>query len=693
MRALASDAAASAPREGTTEEFPAVIVTATAREEPPFEVPYSVSVVGPLDFERKLPRTTPEALRELPSVMLQKSAHGQGSPYLRGFTGFRTLMLVDGIRLNNSTFRDGPNQYWGTVDALSLDRLEVVRGPSSVLYGSDAVGGTVNALSQRRADFGEGFDWDGWTFYRHASAEDSHSGRLAASGAYEHALGFHLGGSVKDFGDLEGGSEVGAQSHTGYGEWDADARLEYFLAPNSRLVYGHQTVRLDDAWRTDSTIYAVQWEGIGPGRDLKRSFDQSRDLDYLQYHAEQLDGFADQLHANLSYHRQGEEEDRVRANGARQFQTVAVDTLGAWVQLQSPSALGRWIYGAEYYHDWVDSSYRAYDAAGNLTGTRVQGPVADDATYDLVGAYLENHLPLFDERLELLLGGRFTYAQVDANQVRDPSTGQTFSLADSWDNLVGSGRLLYHLDAGRHAALFAGASQGFRAPNLSDLTRWDADWGLEIPTPGVEPEYFLSLEGGARVQWQRLRAEAVYFHTFVEDMIVRVPNGQTNGGIPVVARENSGEGYVQGVELTASVDLHPHWTLWGNFTWMEGWLDTPVIVGGPVETAPMSRIMPVTVNAGLRWRHPKWRVWAEFAATFAARQDQLAPNDELDTQRIPVGGTPGYDVYQVRAGWNPCRHASITLGLENLTDTDYRIHGSGLNEPGRSFILAAELRF
>ena len=88
--------------------------------------------------KRKLSRTVPESLREVSGVMVQKTSHGQGSPYMRGFTGFRTLFLVDGIRLNNSVFRDGPNQYASTVDNLSLAGTELIRGPASVLYGSDA---------------------------------------------------------------------------------------------------------------------------------------------------------------------------------------------------------------------------------------------------------------------------------------------------------------------------------------------------------------------------------------------------------------------------------------------------------------------------------------------------------------------------------------------------------------------------
>lgn len=126
---------------------------------------------------------------------------------------------------------------------------------------------------------------------------------------------------------------------------------------------------------------------------------------------------------------------------------------------------------------------------------------------------------------------------------------------------------------------------------------------------------------------------------------------------------------------------------------MRGELDTPLIAGGDSVTEPVSRLMPTTVNSGLRWRHPKGRFWAEFASTFAEKQDRLASNDIRDTQRIPVGGTPGYGVYHLRAGWDPCSKVTLCAALENLADEDYRIHGSGVNEAGRNFILTAELRF
>jgi hemoglobin/transferrin/lactoferrin receptor protein len=141
-------------------------------------------------------------------------------------------LLVDGIRLNNSTFRDGPNQYWSTVDALAVEQLEVVKGPAAVMYGSDAIGGTVNALMRSlRYGFGEGTLWSGSTYYRYGSAEHAVLGRGEFGAAERDHWGFNLGLTGKLFGDVRGGSEVGRQPHTGYDEYDTDFKAEYYFTP------------------------------------------------------------------------------------------------------------------------------------------------------------------------------------------------------------------------------------------------------------------------------------------------------------------------------------------------------------------------------------------------------------------------------------------------------------------------------
>ena len=125
-----------------------LVVTASRLEQEASRAPYSSEVISSEFIWENTRRTLPEALTYTPGVLVQKTAYGHGSPFIRGFTGRQNLLLVDGVRLNNSTFRSGPMQYWNTVDSLSIDHLELVKSQGSVLYGSDAVGGTVNSFTQ-----------------------------------------------------------------------------------------------------------------------------------------------------------------------------------------------------------------------------------------------------------------------------------------------------------------------------------------------------------------------------------------------------------------------------------------------------------------------------------------------------------------------------------------------------------------
>jgi hemoglobin/transferrin/lactoferrin receptor protein len=191
-----------------------MVVTATGQESPSMDVPYSAQRISESTLRRELMASTlPEALLRSPGVLVQQTSRGQASPYIRGFTGFRTVALVDGIRLNNSTFRDGPNQYWSTVDALAMDALEVVRGPASVLYGSDAVGGAVNALMRApRRPTGPGFGWTGSALYRFGSAERANLGRGELGAAQADRWGMTAGFGRRELGDLQGGDQVGPGS-------------------------------------------------------------------------------------------------------------------------------------------------------------------------------------------------------------------------------------------------------------------------------------------------------------------------------------------------------------------------------------------------------------------------------------------------------------------------------------------------
>ena len=700
---FAATSPATAPSDPVL--FPTVIVAATGYGTAPFDMPFATSVLAAETLDTRQPRTLPIALEEQPGLMIQKTSSAQGAPYIRGFTGFRTLLLIDGIRLNNSVFREGPNQYWGTVDPLSLSRLELVKGPASVLYGSDAVGGTVNAVSltptfsappsTSSTSPSSAPPATAHVSHRYASADDSHITRVAATGRLHDRLAGQIGLSQKNYHDLRAGRGTGSQPRTGYSESGLDASLAYPIGPHTRLTALAQDFTQDDAWRTHSTVFGSTWRGTRPGNDLQRSLDQSRRLFAVQLHADHLAAPVDEFHFSVSHQRQQEDQFRLRHDRRREDTGFAVATLGTFGQAQSPSPFGRWIYGGEFYRDRVDSTSIRYRADGSLNAIDIQGPVADDATYDLAGAYLENRLPRLGP-VDLILGGRFNYAAADARRVRDPRSGATTRVTADWHSLLASLRGVVRLDsAGRHN-LFAGLSESFRAPNLSDLTRFDIAEGgqIETPAPGLAPEFFVTAEAGWRTRHDHGSASVAAFHTVIRNQIIRTPTGALVDGLAEVTKRNSGAGYVQGLELAGTFRLLPALTLSAVATWMRGELDYfPSSNSSLLLRAPLSRVMPLTGHVTLRWDAPTARSWVELAASAATRQDRLAPGDRVDTERIPTTGTPGYAVGKVRTGWRATAALTLTAALENLTDTDYRIHGSGLNEPGRNLILSADYRF
>ena len=675
--------------------LPEVVVTALRSETALAEVPGTVHVVDRETMQPASPRTTPDALRGLPSVMVQKTGYGQGSPYLRGFTGFRTLMMVEGVRLNNSTFRDGPNQYWNTVDPWSVARYEAVMGPASVLYGSDAVGGAVNALTLAPPEWAGEPVYERTLSVRGATADESVQARAGIRARATERLGFAAGFTWKEFGDVRGGDEVGRQRHTGYDEMDWDLRADYDLTGDDVLTLAHQQVAQDDAWRTHSTFYGIDWEGLKRGDDQIRSYDQDRALTYLRLAGTDHPGLISAYALTLS--RQAQEEDlhRLRADSRRDETGVDVTTWGVSLALESETAVGHWVYGIDYSRDEVDSYGRHFKADGSPGKTDAQGPVADDAAYDLLGVFVQDTLSLAGGAVELTPGVRYTRARLEADRVLDPVRGEVMSREDDWDSVVGSLRALVPLGVERQHAVFAGVSQGFRAPNLSDLTRLDAARSTEIETPvdDLDPERFVSAEVGARCQGERVSAEIAAYYTWIEDLIVRAPTGEIIDGLDEVTKKNAGNGYVAGVELTLGYQLAEDWQVRLMGSWMEGEVDAYPTSDPVAVRDDLSRLMPLTGQAALRWQPAGESFWLESVLDAAEKADRLSADDERDTQRIPPGGTPGYAVLTLRGGVTLLESLQLSLALENVADEDYRIHGSGVNEPGRNLVLQADWAF
>lgn len=707
---LSAQTAAPNPPPATTLE--PVIVTATLTEELAVDVPYSVNTIREARLMELSTSSFPEALKEIPGVLFQQTASGQGSPYIRGFTGFRNLALIDGIRLNNSVFREGPNQYWSTVDSLSLSGIEVVKGQGSVLFGSDSIGGTVNALTKGPAylqptppvsvkqgkgakavqPVGFGPYLTGMAYTRYATAEDSWTGRIEGSVSEWEKYGVFLGITGRSFGNIHA-ADLGELPHTGYDELGIDAKVEIFLDPDTKLTIAHNQMHQDDVWRTHRTVYAVPFAGSSVGSELEHYFDQDRYLSYIRLEGRPSNGWLDRYDVTLSHHRQSEDRFRLREGAQYDEEGFDVDTWGIALNMESQTSIGLLTYGASYYLDKVDSFKRSYKG-GKLDSVGVQGPVGDEADYHLAGAFLQDQIALTDS-VELTLGVRYTYAEADIGRAADPDSGEVISINDSWHNVSGSARVLWSLDEEKHLKLFAGVAQGFRAPNVSDLSRFDIARSdeQEVPSPGLDPEEYLLTEAGVRWDSDKLSLSLAYFYTDIQDMIVRAPTGRTIGGAKEVEKRNAGDGYVQGIEFGMNWQFADDWSLYGTVAWQEGEVDGFPTSSPDRVTEPVSRLMPFTGLAGLRYDSSARRWWVEGNVQITDRADRLSAGDISDTQRIPPGGTPGYTLATLRAGWRATDSLTVTAAVENVFDEDYRIHGSGVNEPGLNFIFGVEMRF
>jgi outer membrane receptor protein involved in Fe transport len=644
-------------------------VTAQGEERRAFDVPESVSTLESDQLERKALRSTPEALAGLTGVFVQKTNHGGGSPFVRGLTGNQVLVLVDGIRLNNSTFRYGPNQYLNTVAPHSLERVEVVRGSGSTLYGSDAVGGVVSLFTREPRFAGAGTDASGRLLLRGMTGEMDRTFRAEAeAGGSRWAVS--AGADARWFGDMVAGGDLGVLAPSGYEEQSADVKALARPSSSTLLTVAFQHVRQEDVPR---------WDQVAQRGYLRYGFDpQLRQIAYARSRTFLSPRWVRQLEATVSFQRSVEGRFRQRRGESLEVrESDTVETLGLVVQARSEPRVG-WsaTSGVELYHDRVASAAATFDLASGASEER-RGLYPDGATATSLAAFTRHSIAL--GRASLALGARFNSFAIRAD---DPVVGEIDVRPQA---LVGDAALLYRLGPGHH--LVASVNSGFRAPNVSDVGSLGAfDFGVEAPSPGLRPERSLTAELGHKGRVGPVATALALYVTRLEDLIERVPSTylgrETLDGDRVYRKENVGEARLRGVEAEVEVALPGRSVLAAAVSYAHG----QNLTAGE----PLRRVPPLFGRVALRLP-PARGLQGEIEWLWAGKQDRLASGDLAD-HRIAPGGTPGWSVLNLRASWGigPLR---VRAGVENLLDQAYRTHGSGVDGMGCAAWAAIQAGF
>ncbi|MBB6522652.1 TonB-dependent receptor [Pseudoteredinibacter isoporae] len=666
-----------------------IVVTAVRQQAALEDLPYASYHVS--EDSLKQARSLPESLAGIPGVSVQKTANGQGSPFIRGFTGYRTLALIDGVRYNNSVYRDGPSEYFGLIDSQGLSGLELINGPASVLYGSDAIGGTLNLHSKSPTAFeNNGFSKQFRQQLRWSSAENSLRSRSELDIGRGNDWGLLAGFSYKDFGSVKA-ADLGTLATSGYSERSYDIHYKKQLNEDWQLQALYQNLQQDDVWRTHSTIYAKPFAGSSVGSDLRRSKDQQRRFGYLKLIGQNKTPWIDRTEITLSRQEWIEFGQRQRSSSDWVVERFDSRMSGLDIQLHSQLGDHQFTYGLDIYRDLVDTGRRELDSQGQLIRERIQGPVGDDSRFSQGGIYTQWQYTIHDD-WQWQIGSRYTWVRASIARFEDPSNGQVASYAQQWNNVSSSLKLLWQPQDSNWQAWF-GISQAFRAPNIADLSRFGASRSneTEIAALALSPEHFLT--GEASLRWSNLDADsgALWqlnaFHTDIEDYISSTPTGRIVEGLIEVSKANSSNGYMHGFEAIAQWRLNHHWQLKANASWVQGEQSLPDFR----DDQYFSRSMPFSGSAALAWNHLGHKV--EIELRHNSKANHLSPADLDDTQRIPPGGTPAFTLLNIRSEHPLSSVGNWYLDLNNVTDEAYRSHGSGINEPGRGISVGVDIRW
>ena len=516
--------------------------------------------------------------------------------------------------------------------------------------------------------------------------------------------------------------DVRTQLGTGFREFTSDARLVAKLTPKWRLTAGYYDYRQKDAPRTDKCP-----PDTGVITTCLTYLDQFRTLYYLA--AQLQDGAApwENLRWTVSYQNQHERRlnfrqssipDAEEGTGIENHGRDDVHTIGTGLRIGTKRwRLAPWFelgvdYGADSYFDIIDSA--AWLILSDLTEPVLdfypRGQYPDGAKYSTSGIWAQVHMK-FTDYFAVRGGGRLAIVAVRSPEMRDDGAldPEDELVADAvsreWITPVGNlGLTGYPLP---WLSLHANYDQGFRAPNLDDLTaRQIIGAGFQFENTGLDPERAHSLEGGVRIRHPWVEIHAFAFHTWIDDAIVRATRlrddcpagGEGCGSFQGVFTLDNASGFsvLYGADGAVRLFLPKGFGLAATISYAlgEGPNPNPPVEGMASDydaRIPLSRVPPLNGTGELGWRH-KTGFWVATVVRWALKQDRLAPGDEFDV-RIPDGGTPGFAVFDLRAGYRFDPYMLVGLVFENIADSPYRYHGSSVNGAGRSLSVSLELGF
>ena len=676
-----------------------VAVTATGSAKNVFLTPAPVQVFDRSDIGAKAPNTLTDLFRGQPGLDVTGVGLTQVRPVIRGQVGQRILLLDDGLRLNNSRRESDFGEIPGLVDVSTVERVEVVRGPASVLYGSDAIGGVINVISREPRQ--EGLHGDAGARYSSSDAQrrlygtaDGRFGRfgLLLGGAARDADDYHAPSG--DYGNITLAGTTPVHDTRGK-DWTANAYADYQLAPGRVLFARYDRYRADTAGfgYVDPAAYApgdptirilYPWQVFSKlstgirATDLHSPLANRAEVALYRQENDRLLDFAIGIPTGP-----GSEIDIAQASRS--------DLLTYGLRGEATKLIGSHVnltYGVDYFHDRSnnsDSSTTVFVNMGPIAPQTSTVPQVPDATYRSTGVFAQGDWSV-GPRLALSFGTR--YQAVNAATRATPNfTGPLESSSDH--TVVWAGSAV--LQPAGAVSVIATVGRAFRSPNLVERFfngPTPEGGGYQSPNPGLRPETSLNVDLGVRLRTARAYAEAFVFQNSLRNGITIAATGDSVQGLPQYQDVNVDRLRFRGVELDGQVRVASGVSLGAAATWF----NSKNVVD---PNAPVGNSYTSSYRGTLRYDHPSDRFYAEYELRGNGNRTSALPSTN------PVGATlPAFLVQSLRAGVVFARTGTQThrigLGVTNLTNALYAEFANVSffrPEPGRSVFLTYGVTF
>jgi hemoglobin/transferrin/lactoferrin receptor protein len=703
-----------------------VVFSASKSSEARTDVPYSITVVDNKQVAFSNPQTSADMLANTGEVFVQKSQGGGGSPVLRGFEANKVLLVVDGVRMNNAIYRAGHVQDAITVDPNMLDRTEVLFGPSSVIYGSDALGGTVHFYSRKpilSSDTGMYVSSNAVMRYASANAE------LTAH--FNINIGTKKFASLtsvtrSDFGDLRMGARTNPffgdfgwcryyvqningtdsvfvnadpllQRRSGYSQMDI--MQKFLISPGGRATHliNFQYSTSSDIPRYDRLaqisnglpVYA-EWN-YGPQKRILGSYTLSIAGD---------SGLYDQATIIAAF--QKIDQDRITRklnSGKRKIQEedVMVYSLNADFKkiFHEKHELRFGLEGT--YNDVQSTGTFVKIASGDESPADTRYPDGG-STMLTASAYFAHSWEISDKFI-LSEGIRLSYTQLHADFLFLGITPLPYNSV-SQSNIAPSGSIGFVWKPVSTLRLYGNGSTGFRAPNVDDMGKFfESTTGkVVVPNDKLKPEMAFGTEGG--FEWtfsEGVRFDMTGFYTQLKNAIV-VKEFTYNGSDSILydsvmtrvyAAQNVDEAWIYGFTMRLTGDFNRHFSAYGTVTYTYGRyrdVENDTVVA-------LDHIPPVFGQAGLIYRTKGLE--AEFFTRFNGwkRLADYSPSGEDNLDQATPYGMPAWTTINFRAEYHLNKFVGVNFAVENIMDVNYRYFASGISAPGRNVIFGIRVHY